>query len=80
MVRFIMSHKTSKAVVMKKELREPLALEIGVFNLAERKTFKFVLKKKSILCDHCVYQNPKHTHVLCYLNIMKPLSMYGFLN
>lgn len=46
MVRFIMAHKTPKAVVMKKELREPLALEIGVFNLAERKTFKFVKKKK----------------------------------
>lgn len=45
MVRFIMAHKAPKAVVMKKELREPLALEIGVFNLAERKTFKFVKKK-----------------------------------
>lgn len=45
MVQFIMAHKTPKAVEMKKELREPLALEIGVFNL--RETFKFVFLKKN---------------------------------
>lgn len=50
-----MANKTPKTIGIEEEVRKLPALEVGVFNLADRKSLKSVFlkqnKKKSLLSD-----------------------------
>ena len=48
MIQFITANKTPKSIEIEKEVREPPAFKVGIFNLAERNSFNVFKDKKKI--------------------------------